>query len=71
MAREWEAVKADYINRQMAVFKKYYGNKSVECDDCGGPAWTMCEKNLREMVSMTADAVMRSFMSPKDREAQD
>lgn len=62
--KEWEITKADYFNRQMAAFQKYFGKKSLQCDDCGGPMWQMCEKNLRDMVSMTADAVMRSFIAP-------
>lgn len=63
--KQWESTKADYINRQMAAFQKYFGKDATTCSDCGGPAWHMCEKNLRDMVSMTADAVMRSFMENK------
>jgi len=63
--KQWEATKADYVERQMASFKKYFGKDAKECPDCNGSAWIVCEKNLRDMLDMTADAVMRSFMGTK------
>lgn len=60
---EWEKTKADYVERQMDLFKKYYIQHAAACPDCGGPLWHVCEDNIREMTSMTAEAVMRSFIS--------
>lgn len=64
--RAWETSKAEYIGKLMASFQKYFGKNAISCPDCGGPAWHICEKNLRDIVGLTLEATRRDTKEQVD-----